>query len=104
LRYEVGQAENAEPFIEEVLAQFDLMQSELPELAGSFLATRKGAGEAIALLLWENEDDAGALDAFLKHWPAPETGAREVMMGRRAVEDPTPLWGVWQGRQQLKTA
>ena len=103
IRYEVGQSDNAERFVAEVRAQFDAMQGQLERLLGSFLITRAAEGEAIALFFWETLEDAHALNDVLAAQPAPDTGAREVMMGRRPVEDATPLWDVWQGVQRWKT-
>jgi hypothetical protein len=103
IRYEVGHADNAEPFVAAVRAQFDALQGQLERLLGSFLITRDAEGEAIALLFWETPEDAIALQDVLAAHPAPETGAREILMGRRPVEDATPVWDVWQGVQRWKT-
>ena len=103
IRYEVGHSENAEPFVAAVRAQFDAMQGQLERLLGSFLITRAAEGEAIALFFWENPEDSEQLQPLLDRYPAPETGAREVVLGRRPVEDARPVWDVWQGVQRWKT-
>ena len=103
VRYEVGQAENAEQFVDAVMSEFDGLQDELPLLQGSFLLTRRDDGEALALLLWESEDDAGAGADYFARTPAPDTGAREVVIGRRPDRASTEIWDVWQGRQLFKT-
>ncbi len=103
VRYEVGQPENAESFIDEVRQQFDAMQHELPGMCGSFLITRAGDGEALEVTLWRTEEDAHEADAFFEARRSPDTGAREIMMGRRAVDSASPLWDVWQGRQEWRT-
>ena len=103
VRYEVGQPENAESFVDEALAQFDSLQSQLPGLCGSFLLTRRDEGEAMGLLLFQTADDAqGALTHF-EDLPAPDAGARELWAGRRAEEIPSAVWDVWQGRQDYKS-
>jgi hypothetical protein len=103
VRYEVGQAANAEPFVDAVMAEFDGLQAELPALCGSFLLTRRDDGEALALLLWDSEDDAAAAANYFMRTPAPDTGAREVVTGRRPDRASTEIWDVWQGRQLFKT-
>ncbi len=102
VRYEVGQAENAEAFIDEVLARFDAMQDDVPGMVGSFLLTRRDDGEALQITLWATEEDVQAVDALFEG-PAPEQGAREVVTGRRSDVAAAPLWDVWQGKQAFKT-
>jgi hypothetical protein len=103
VRYEVGQAENAERFVDAVMAEFDSLQDELPLLQGSFLLTRRDEGEALALLLWESEEHAAVGADFFGRTSAPDTGAREVVTGRRPGRTSTETWDVWQGRQLFKT-
>ena len=103
IRYEVGHPENAESFVDEALAQFDALQSELPGLQGSFLLTRRDDGEAVGFLLFGSEDEASEAAAYLGGIAAPETGARELWTGRRAEELPSGVWDVWQGRQEYRT-
>jgi hypothetical protein len=103
IRYEAGTAENAESFVDDALAQFDGLQSELPGLQGSFLLTRRDDGEAIGFLLFNSEDEASEAAAYLDGVAAPEAGARELWAGRRAEEVPSAAWDVWQGRQEYRT-
>jgi hypothetical protein len=104
IRYEVGSADNAESFVDEALAQFDALQTELPGLQGSFLLTRRDDGEAIGFLLFNSEEDASDAVGYLDGLGAPESGARELWTGRRAEEVPAAVWDVWQGRQEYRTA
>src|SRR5215216_1707603 len=104
IRYEVGSADHAESFVDEALAQFDSLQSELPGLQGSFLLTRRDDGEAIGFLLFNSEEEAGDAVSYLDSVGAPESGARELWTGRRAEEVPSGVWDVWQGRQEYRTA
>ena len=103
VRYEVGQPENAESFVDAALAQFDSLQSQLPGLQGSFLLTRRDDGEAIGFLLFASEEEAADAAAYLNDVAAPEAGAREIWTGRRAEEVTTVAWNVWQGRQEYRT-
>jgi hypothetical protein len=103
IRYEVGRAEHAESFVDDALAQFDSLQSELPGLQGSFLLTRRDDGEAIGFLLFNSEDEASEAAGYLDGVAAPESGARELWTGRRAEEVPALVWDVWQGRQEYRT-
>ena len=104
IRYEVGQADNAESFVDEVLAQFNSLQDDVPGLRGSFLLTRRDDGEALGFLLFASEEDASDALQHLEEVGAPESGAREVWTGRRAEEVPSGVWAVWQGRQEYRTA
>jgi hypothetical protein len=103
IRYEVGRAEQAESFVDDALAQFDSLQSDLPGLQGSFLLTRRDDGEAIGFLLFNSEEEASEGAAYLDGLAAPESGARELWTGRRAEEVPSLAWTVWQGRQEYRT-
>ena len=103
VRYEVGQPDNADSFLAEIRRQFDAMQNELPEMCGSFLITRAEEGEALEISFWQTEEDARQADAFFEGRRAPDTGAREILMGRHAVDSGSPLWDVWQGRQDWRT-
>ncbi len=103
VRYEVGQAENAESFIDEVLAQFDAFQAELPHMIGSFLLTRRAEGEALEITLWATEEDAREVETLVRGRVAPTAGAREVVIGRRGDLSGASLWDVWQGRQEFKS-
>ena len=103
IRYEVGRREHAESFVDEALAQFDTLQSELPGLQGSFLLTRRDDGEAIGFLLFASEDEANEAVAYLGDIGAPDSGARELWTGRRAEEVPSAAWDVWQGRQEYRS-
>jgi hypothetical protein len=103
IRYEVGSAEHAESFVDDALAQFDSLQSELPGLQGSFLLTRRDDGEAIGFLLFNSEEDAAEGVAYLDGLAAPDSGARELWAGRRPEEVPSGAWDVWQGRQEYRT-
>ena len=103
VRYEVGQPENAESFVEEVLRQFDGMQGQLDGMCGSFLLTRPDEGEAIELTLWSSADAAEAAEERLQSVAAPDTGARELVSGRRGAAGEPTLWQVWQGRQEYKS-
>src|SRR5919204_5640022 len=104
VRYEVGRPEQAESFVDEALAQFDSLQSELPGLQGSFLLTRRDDGEAIGFLLFASEEDANDAVDHLNRIAAPESGARELWTGRRAEGVPAGVWDVWQGRQEYQTS
>ena len=103
VRYEVGQAENAESFVDQVMAGFDAMQHDIPGLVGSFLLTRREDGEALQITLWDTEENARGAEAAVCSGPAPDTGAREVVTGRRADIAGTAIWDVWQGRQEFRT-
>ena len=103
VRYEVGESANAEQFVDQVLAQFDAMQSEIPGMLGSFLLTRRDEGEALEITLWEKEADTVGIEEHVRGRPAIAGGAREVMTGRRSDVGGTPLWDVWQGRQEFKS-
>jgi hypothetical protein len=104
IRYEAGSPEHAESFVDEALAQFDSLQSELPGLQGSFLLTRRDDGEAIGFLLFSSEEEAGDAMSHLDGVAAPDSGARELWTGRRAGEVPFGVWDVWQGRQEYRSA
>jgi hypothetical protein len=103
IRYEAGSAERAESFVDDALAQFDSLQSEVPGLQGSFLLTRRDNGEAIGFLLFNSEEEAEQGVTYLDGVSAPESGARELWTGRRAEEVPSGVWDVWQGRQEYRT-
>jgi len=103
VRYEVGQQENAEPFVDEVIRSFDATPDDIPGLIGSLLLTRATDGEAIHLFLFDTEDSALAAEDTLLARPAPDTGAREVVTGRRPDSIGLPLWKAWQGRWALRT-
>lgn len=102
VRYEVGRDENAEAFVGEVVRGFDSMPHDLPGLIGSLLLTREADGEAIQLLLFESEEAAAAAEDRLLAQPAPDSGAREVVTGRRPDSLGRPLWKAWQGRWTLR--
>lgn len=110
VRYEVGQPQNAEGFIDEVMRRFDSIQESCPSgMVGSFLFTRRDEGEALEVTLWEKEEFVNDAATLLDAAPAPETGAREVVTGRRADTSATAvetssqaLWEVWQGRQEWR--
>jgi hypothetical protein len=102
VRYEVGQEENAESFVDEVIRGFDGTPQDIPGLIGSLLLTREVDGEAIQLLLFDTEDAAIAAEPTLLAQPAPDTGAREVVTGRRPDSIGRPLWKAWQGRWALR--
>jgi hypothetical protein len=102
VRYEVGQEENAEAFVGDVVRGFDAMPPDIPGLIGSLLLTREADGEAIQLLLFENEEAAVAAEDRLLAQPAPDSGAREVVTGRRPDSLGRPLWKAWQGRWALR--
>jgi hypothetical protein len=103
IRYEVGQPEHAESFVDDALAQFDSLQGELPGLQGSFLLTRRDDGEAIGFLFFASEEEAADAVGHLNGLAAPDAGARELWTGRRAEEQPARVWDVWQGRQEYRT-
>jgi hypothetical protein len=103
VRYEVGRPENAESFVDEALAQFDALQTEIPNLRGSFLLTRRDEGEALGVLMFDTPDDADAAATYFDALAAPDAGAREAWTGRRVEEVPTVVWDVWQGIQHYKT-
>ncbi len=109
VRYEVGQPENAEGFIDAIMRRFDGMQHALPDMLGSFLLTRRDDGEALEITLWETAEAAQAAAATLDAGGVPETGAREVVVSRRGDTRATAddassveLWDVWQGEQKWK--
>jgi hypothetical protein len=104
IRYEVGSPEHAESFVDDALAQFDSLQTELPGLQGSFLLTRRDDGEAIGFLLFSSEDEADEALSYLEGLGAPDAGARELWTGRRAADLPSATWDVWQGRQEYRSA
>lgn len=102
VRYEVGSAENAASFIDEVSDLFDQMQGELPPSAlGSLLLTRREGGEAEQIVLFNTEEEALEAEDFFHTIPAPASGAREVVTGRRS-DALGPLWRAWQGRWNLR--
>ena len=103
VRYEVGREENAEPFVDEVMRAFDGMQDELPNALGSLLLTRPEDGEALQIILFATEEDARDAEGFLHSLPAPDTGAREVVTGRRPNAIGRPVWHAWQGRWNVRT-
>ena len=103
IRFEVGNPDNAEAFVDFVRSQFDGLQDQLPGMAGSFLLTRRDEGEALAFFLFPTELEAGQAADALEALPAPETGARELWTGRRAEAVPSAVWEVWQGRQDYRT-
>jgi hypothetical protein len=104
IRYEVGSPDHAEAFVDEALAQFDSLQSELSGLQGSFLLTRRDEGEAIGFLFFNSEEEASEAVSYLEGVGAPDSGARELWAGRRAEEVPSAVWDVWQGRQEYRTS
>jgi hypothetical protein len=102
VRYEVGREENAESFVDEVIALFDRMQNELPSSAlGSLLLTRREDGEAQQIVFFNTEEEALDAEDFFHSIPAPASGAREVVTGRRP-DAIGPLWRAWQGRWKLR--
>lgn len=103
VRYEVGREENAESFVDEVLQSFDAMQDDLPDAVGSLLLTRPEDGEALQIVFFENEEDALGAEGFFHNLSAPDTGAREIVTGRRPDALGRPLWRAWQGRWNLRT-
>ena len=103
VRYEVGREENAEAFVDEVIRTFDGSPQDYPGLIGALLLTREIDGEALQLFLFESEDAAQAAEPRLLAHPAPDTGAREVVTGRRPDSLGRPLWKAWQGRWALRT-
>jgi hypothetical protein len=103
IRYEVGSPEHAESFVDDALAQFDSLQTELPGLTGSFLLTRRDEGEAIGFLLFASADEADEALSHLEGLAAPDAGARDVWTGRRAEAMPSGAWDVWQGRQDYRS-
>jgi hypothetical protein len=102
VRYEVGREENATSFVDEVIARFDAMQDELPSALGSLLLTRRDDGEALQIVFFNTEDEALDAEDFFHTIPAPDTGAREVVTGRRP-DALGPLWRAWQGRWNVRT-
>jgi hypothetical protein len=104
IRYEVGREENAATFVDEVIELFDQMQGELPPSAlGSILLTRREDGEAEQIVFFNTEEEALEAEDFFHTIPAPATGAREVVTGRRP-DALGPLWRAWQGRWNLRPA
>jgi hypothetical protein len=103
VRYEVGRDEKAESFVDEVMRAFDGMQADLPNALGSLLLTRPEDGEALQIVLFENEEDADGAEGFFNSLPAPDSGAREVVTGRRPDGLGGPVWHAWQGRWNLRT-
>jgi hypothetical protein len=103
IRYEVGREENAEPFVDEVMRGFDGMQNDLPNAIGSLLLTRPEDGEALQIVLFASEEDAVDAEPFFQELPAPDTGAREIVTGRRPDALGRPLWRAWQGHWNLRT-
>ena len=103
VRFEVGREENAETFVDEVMRAFDGMQDDLPQAVGSLLLTRPEDGEAVQIVLFDNEEDANDAEGFLQNLPAPDSGAREVVTGRRPNALGRPVWRAWQGRWNLRT-
>jgi hypothetical protein len=102
VRYEVGRTENAESFIDEVIELFDRMQEELPaSVLGSILLTRRADGEAEQIVLFNTEEEALEAEDYFHTIPAPASGAREVVTGRRP-DSLGPLWRAWQGRWNLR--
>ena len=102
VRYEVGQQENAEAFVEEVVRGFDA-GGDVPDAIGSLLLTRPDDGEALQLLLFETAEAADAAEERVRSWPTSELGAREVVRGRRADVVGYPHWEAWQGRWDVRT-
>jgi hypothetical protein len=103
VRYEVGREENAAAFVDEVIDLFDHMQEQLPASSiGALLLTRRENGEAEQIVLFNTEDEALEAEDFFHAIPAPATGAREVVTGRREGAL-GPLWRAWQGRWDLRT-
>lgn len=102
LRYEVGRQENAEAFVAEVVREFDTL-GEVPGSIGSLLFTRGEDGEALQLLLFDTEEAAKAGEEDVLTRPVPETGAREIVTGRRADTLGGPLWKAWQGHWHVRT-
>jgi hypothetical protein len=103
VRYEVGREENAEVFVDEVIQAFDSLQDEVPGMIGSLLLTRGEDGEALQIAFFETEDDAIAAEDAFHAQAAPDTGAREVVTGRRPDAIGRPLWKAWQGRWEIRT-
>ena len=103
VRYEVGREENAQTFIDEVVRTFDAMQDEIPGMIGSLLLTRAEDGEALQLAFFASEQDALEAEQSFHNQPAPDTGAREVVTGRRPDAIGRPLWKAWQGRWDVRT-
>lgn len=103
VRFEVGREENAEAFVDEVMRAFDGMQEELPSALGSLLLTRPEDGEALQIVFFETEEQADDAEGFFANLPAPDTGAREVVTGRRPNGLGRALWHAWQGRWNLRT-
>jgi hypothetical protein len=101
VRYVVGRQENAELFVEEVIRGFD-QNGDVPGVIGSLLLTRAEDGEALQLLLFETAEAATAAEAHIRSWPTPQTGAREVVRGRRADVVGHPHWEAWQGRWNVR--
>jgi hypothetical protein len=102
IRYEVGREENAESFVDEVIELFDQIQDQLPSSAlGSILLTRREDGEAEQIVLFNTEEDANEAEDFFHTIPAPASGAREVVTGRRP-DAIGPLWRAWQGRWNVR--
>ena len=102
VRYEVGQPENAETFVDEVVRAFDA-NGEVPGMIGSLLLTRPEDGEALQFLLFETAEAADAAENKVLEWPVPQTGARELVRGRRADLVGYPHWEAWQGRWNVRT-
>lgn len=102
VRYEVGRPENAELFVEEVIRGFD-QNGDVPGAIGSLLLTRPEDGEALQLFLFETAEAADDAEPQILSWPTPETGAREVVRGRRADLAGHPHWEAWQGRWNVRT-
>jgi hypothetical protein len=103
VRFEVGQEENSESFVDEVVSRFDAMQDDVPGMLGSILLTRGEDGEALQLVFFETEESALEAEGWFHRQPAPDTGAREVFTGRRPDALGRPLWQAWQGRWNVKT-
>jgi hypothetical protein len=101
VRYEVGRPENAELFVDEVIRGFD-QNGDVPEAIGSLLLTRPEDGEALQLFLFETAEAADDAEAQIRSWPTPQTGAREVVRGRRADVVGHPHWEAWQGRWNVR--
>ena len=88
--------------MDEVIELFDQIQDQLPSSAlGSILLTRRDDGEAEQIVLFDTEEDALEAEDFFHTIPAPASGAREVVTGRRP-DAIGPLWRAWQGRWNLR--
>jgi hypothetical protein len=103
VRPEVGREKNAESFVDEVMRAFDGVQADLSNAIGSLMLTRPEDGEALQIFLFDTEEDADDAEGFLQSIPAPDSGAREIVTGRRPNALGRSLWHAWQGRWNLRT-